>query len=352
MPVIDLRSDTVTRPTAAMRRAMAEAEVGDDVYGEDPTVSALEARTAELLGKEAALFVPSGTMGNQLAIRCQTEPGDEALLHEASHIALYERGGYALLSGITLNVMSGAGGLVTAEAVRAKARPAKLAAYGMYPPSRLLALENTHNAGGGTVWPMHQLVAVADAGRDAGLALHLDGARLWNAAAALGVAPAAIAAPFDTVSVCFSKGLGAPVGSALAGPADLITKARRFRGLFGGAMRQAGVIAAAALHGLDQHRQRLVVDHERARALARGLARHDVFALDPELVQTNIVIADVPGIDAAALVAATADRGLKCLAMGPSRLRFVTHLDLAEQAIDNALSIIEDVLPTLPRRPA
>ncbi len=350
MTVIDLRSDTLTRPTPAMRRAMAEAEVGDDVYGEDPTVRALEARTAELLGKEAALFVPSGTMGNQLAIRCQTEPGDEVLLHEASHIALYERGGYALLSGVTLNTLAGDGGLFGPADIAARVRPAALAAYGLYPPSRLLALENTHNAGGGTVWPMAQLEAVAAAGREAGLALHLDGARLWNAAAALGIEPAAIAAPFDTLSVCFSKGLGAPVGSALVGPAELITKARRFRGLFGGAMRQAGVIAAAALFALEQHRERLVTDHVRARALARGLARHDVFRLDPDRAQTNIVIADVHGISAAALVEAAAARGLKFLAMGPRRLRFVTHLDLADQAIDQALAIIAEVLDIPPRR--
>jgi threonine aldolase len=350
LTVIDLRSDTLTRPTPAMRRAMADAEVGDDVYGEDPTVNALEARTAALLGKEAALFVPSGTMGNQLAIRCLTEPGDEVLLHEASHIALYERGGYALLSGVTLNRISGPDGLFDPGEIEARARPAKLAAYGLYPPSRLLALENTHNAGGGTVWPLAQLEAVAAAGRAAGLALHLDGARLWNAAAALGVAPSVITAPFDTVSVCFSKGLGAPVGSALAGPAELIVKARRFRGLFGGAMRQAGVLAAAALFGLDQHRERLAIDHERARALARGLARHDVFAIDTGRVQTNIVVTDVRGMAAATLVEAAAAKGLRCLATGPSRLRFVTHLDLADQAIEKALAIIDQVLASLPHR--
>lgn len=350
MAPIDLRSDTLTRPTPAMRRAMAEADVGDDVYGEDPTVQALEARTAALLGKEAALFVPSGTMGNQLAIRCQTDPGDAILLHEAAHIALFERGGYALLSGVSLEPLAGAGGVFGADAVRAKARPAALEAYGIYPPARLLALENTHNAGGGTVWPMAELEAVAAAGREAGMALHLDGARLWNAAVALGVAPAAIAAPFDTVSVCFSKGLGAPVGSALAGSAALITRARRFRGLFGGAMRQVGVIAAGALFALQEHRERLAVDHQRARALARGLARHDVFRIDPERVATNIVVADVEGIDAAALVAAAATAGLHFLAMGAARLRFVTHLDLADDAIEEALAIIESILPTLARR--
>jgi threonine aldolase len=347
LTIIDLRSDTLTRPTAAMREAMARAEVGDDVYGEDPTVRALEERTAALLGKAAALFVPSGTMGNQLALRCQTEPGDEILLHEASHIALYERGAYALLSGVTLRPLAGERGIVTPEAVGAAVRPARLAAYGLFPPSRLLALENTHNAGGGTVWPLATLEAAAAAGRDAGLALHLDGARLWNAATALGVEPAAIAAPFDSVSVCFSKGLGAPVGSALVGSADLIHKARRFRGLFGGAMRQAGVIAAAALHGLEQHRERLATDHRRAAALATGLEQLAPFRVSAATVQTNIVMAEIDGIEAAALVEAAAGQGLRFLAVGPDRLRFVTHLDLPDDAVERALAILERVLRDL-----
>lgn len=347
MTVLDFRSDTLTRPTPAMRRAMADAVVGDDVYGEDPTVQALEERTAAVLGKEAALFVPSGTMGNQLAIRCLTEPGDEVLLHEASHIARYERGAYALLSGVTLSPLSGAGGLLTPDAVAAAARPAKLAAYGLYPPSRLLALENTHNAGGGTVWPMPQLEAVAAAGRDAGLAVHLDGARLWNAAVALGVAPAAIAAPFDTVSVCFSKGLGAPVGSALAGSAALIAKARRFRGLFGGAMRQAGILAAGALFALDHHYDRLADDHRAARALAHGLARFTGFAVAADRVQSNIVMVEVEGLEPRVLVDAAAGEGLRFLAIGPTRLRFVTHLDLPAEAVDEALSILDRVLAGL-----
>jgi threonine aldolase len=348
LTIIDLRSDTLTRPTAAMREAMARAEVGDDVYGEDPTVRTLEARTAALLGKEAALFVPSGTMGNQLAIRCQTDPGDEILLHEASHIALYERGAYALLSGVTLRPLAGAGGIVAADAVRAAARPARLAAYGLFPPSRLLALENTHNAGGGTVWPLAALETAAAAGRDLGLAVHLDGARLWNAAVALNVEPAAIAAPFDSLSVCFSKGLGAPVGSALVGSADLIQKARRFRGVFGGAMRQAGVIAAAALHGLEHHRERLAADHQRAAALAAGLAALAPFRLAAGGVQTNIVMAEIKGFEAAALVEAAAGHGLRFLAVGPGRLRFVTHLDLPEDAVERALAILASVLEELP----
>ncbi len=349
MTVIDLRSDTLTRPDAAMRRAMAEAPVGDDVYGEDPTIRALEERTAALLGKEAALFVPSGTMGNQLAIRCQTEPGDEILLHEAGHIALYERGGYALLSGVCLRLLPGEGGIIAPETVAAQARPAKLAAYGIYPPSRLLALENTHNAGGGTVWPMAQLADVVATGREMGMAAHLDGARLWNAAVALDVAPSAIAAPFDSISVCFSKGLGAPVGSALVGSKALIMKARRFRGLFGGAMRQAGIIAAGALHALDNNRERLAIDHERARALAEGLARLEAFEVAVERVQTNIVMAEVVGVDAAALVEAAAAKGVKVTAFGPARLRFVTHLDLPENAVERILQVMGEVVAGLPR---
>jgi threonine aldolase len=349
MTVIDLRSDTLTQPTPAMRQAMAAAPVGDDVYGEDPTVRALEERTAALLGKEAALFVLSGTMGNQLAIRCRTEPGDEVLLHEAGHIALYERGGYALLSGVCLRLLPGEGGIIAPETVAAQARPAKLAAYGIYPPSRLLALENTHNAGGGTVWPMDQLAAVAAVGREMGMALHLDGARLWNAAAAVGVEPRAIAAPFDTVSVCFSKGLGAPVGSALAGTAELITKARRFRGLFGGAMRQAGIIAAGALHALEANRERLHIDHERASVLAHGLARLDAFEVAVEAVQTNIVMADVRAVDAAILAEMAAEKGVRFTAFGPTRLRFVTHLDLPDDAVERTLHVIGEALALLPR---
>jgi threonine aldolase len=291
-------------------------------------------------------------MGNQLAIRCQTEPGDEVLLHEASHIARYERGAYALLSGVTLSLLGGEGGLLAPEAVRSAARPARSADYGLHPPTRLLALENTHNAGGGTVWPMDRLLAVASAGRDLGLALHLDGARLWNAAAALGVAPAAIAAPFDTVSVCFSKGLGAPVGSALAGSSEPVDKARRFRGLFGGAMRQAGIIAAGALFGLEHHRERLVEDHRLAQALAEGLARLPGFRVAVERVESNIVMAEVEGINAAALAAAAASEGLRFLVIGPSRLRFVTHLDLPDGAVDRALEVVGRVLPALHVEPA
>ncbi len=342
--MIDLRSDTVTRPTPAMRRAMAEAEVGDDVYGEDPTVRRLEERTAELLGKEAALFVPSGTMGNQLALRCQTEPGDEVLLHEASHIALYERGAYALLSGLVLRLLPGEGGVLAPEAVAGALRPAAISDYGLFPPARLLALENTHNAGGGTVWTPELLAATAAAGREAGLALHLDGARLWNAAIASGVDPARLAAPFDTVSVCFSKGLGAPVGSALAGSRTLIARARRFRGLFGGGMRQAGVLAAAALHALDHHRERLAEDHARARRLAFGLAELAPFRLDPMAVRSNIVLADVVGCGAADLVARARERGLFFLETAPGRLRFVTHLDLPPSAVDRTLEILAGII--------
>ncbi len=342
--MIDMRSDTLTRPTPAMRRAMAEAEVGDDVYGEDPTVRRLEERTADLLGKEAALFVPSGTMGNQLALRCQTEPGDEVLLHEAAHIALFERGAYALLSGLVLRPLPGAGGVLAPETVTGAIRPAAIAAYGLYPPARLLALENTHNAGGGTVWPPELLAATAAAGRAGGLALHLDGARLWNAALASGASPARLAAPFDTVSVCFSKGLGAPVGSALAGRKALVAKARRFRGLFGGGMRQAGVLAAAALHALDHHYERLADDHAAARRLAFGLAGLGPFRLDPEAVRSNIVFAEVAGRPAAGIVLAARERGLHCLEVGAGRLRFVTHLDLPADAVDRALAILARVV--------
>ena len=330
-----------------MRQAMAEAEVGDDVYREDPTVRALEERTAALLEKEAALFVPSGTMGNQLAIRCQTEPGDEILVHDASHIALFERGAYALLSGVSLHLLRGDGGIILPETVAAAARPAAGGAYSLFPPSRLLALENTHNAGGGTVWPLATLQATASAGRSAGLAVHLDGARLWNAAAALGVAPAVLAEPFDSVAVCFSKGLGAPVGSALAGSAALIRKARHFRGLFGGAMRQAGIIAAGARFALDNHRPYLARDHERALALARSLSRHRAFDVAPQAVNSNIVMVDLKGVDAHALVERAASRGVRILAMAPTRVRLVTHLDLPDDAVERAAAVMIELADEL-----
>jgi len=338
--MIDLRSDTVTRPTAAMRRAMAGAEVGDDVLGDDPTVAALERRTAELLGKPVAVYMPSGTMTNQVAIRAHTEPGDEILIEGDGHSYFYEGGGPAALSGVTCRLLRGERGIFTGEAVRAALRPRNV----HFPRTKVVCVENTHNRGGGSVWPLDRVAEVAAAAREADLAMHLDGARLWNAAVASGAAEADYAAHFDSVSVCFSKGLGAPVGSALAGEVGFIDRARRFRKLLGGGMRQAGVIAAAALHALEHHRSRLQEDHDHARALARGVAGLPGVQIDPETVRTNIVIFGVSGMPAAELVGRLGDAGVRVLATGPDTIRAVTHLDVDAGQIDRAVEAFADVL--------
>ena len=285
-PTIDLRSDTVTRPTPGMRRAMAEAEVGDDVFGDDPTVKRLEARTAELLGKEAALFVPSGTMANQIGIGVHTQPGDELLCAATSHVYVWEAGGIARLSGVTARTFAGDGGLLSLDDLRDAIRPAEDVHYVR---TRLVCLENTHNRGGGRVHPMAEIARIARWAREHGLAMHLDGARLMNAVVASGRPAHEWAQHFDTVSICFSKGLGAPIGSALAGSADHIRRARRLRKLFGGGMRQVGIIAAAALYALEHHVDRLKDDHAHARVLADAFAATDGFALETGPVETNLV---------------------------------------------------------------
>lgn len=336
--LIDLRSDTVTQPTAAMREAMMAAPLGDDVLGDDPTVQALEAQVALLLGKEAALFTPSATMANQLAIRCQTEPGDEILAHAESHIIHYETGSPAALSGCMVRPLAGARGAFDGDAVRAAVRGQDIHS----PRSRLLVIENTHNRAGGTAWPLAQARDAAAAARDAGLGVHIDGARLFNASAATGYAPAEFAAISDTVSVCFSKGLGAPVGSALCGSTALVTRARRFRKMFGGGMRQSGLLAAACIHALTHHVGRLEVDHANARALAVRLARLPGVELDPGVdgIETNMVFFKVAGDSAAGWCARFAQRGVRMIPMGPQRIRAVTHLDVDAAAIDRAADIV------------
>jgi threonine aldolase len=327
MELIDLRSDTVTRPGPAMREAMARAEVGDDVFGEDPTAVRLEAMVAELIGKEAALFVSSGTMGNQLAINTQTQPGEEIIVGEGAHCAWYESGAAAAVSGVQA-VAVGQGGLFTAAEMEAAVKPQA----DWYPRTRLVALENTHNRAGGLIWPQPQLESVTRRARELGLKLHLDGARLWNAATATGLAPRAIAAPFDSVSVCFSKGLGAPVGSALCGSRELVARARRARKMLGGGMRQIGIIAAGALYALEHHRERLAEDHENAAAIARDLAAEPGVRVDVARVQTNIVMVDVPGVPAAKVIDVARTAGVLVSGFGPERLRVVTHLDVAKTA--------------------
>jgi threonine aldolase len=345
--MIDLRSDTVTRPTHAMREAMAGAEVGDDVYGDDPTVRALEVRTAEILGKEDAVFVPTGSMSNQIAIRTHTEPGDLVLLSGSAHIVLNEGGAGAAIGGVSMRPLGGADGTFGPDRVlEAMGRPHPFNPPTLQSPPTLLCLENTHNAGGGTVWPLDDLRAVCAMGREHGLAVHLDGARLWHATAASGVSERDYAESFDTVNVCFSKGLGAPVGSALAGPRTVIGRARRFRQQFGGGMRQAGVIAAGALYALEHHRDALHRDVENARRLAEGLARVDGVRLDLSRVQSNIVRFEVDA-DAGAFVSACHERGVYMLPSGAHGVRAVLHRDIADEEVGSALAVMTAALSSL-----
>lgn len=337
--VIDVRSDTLTQPTPAMRQAMAGAELGDDVFGEDPTVNRLQERVAELLGVEAALFMPSGTMSNQVAIRAHTEPGDEIMLDVSAHVSLYEGGAPAALSGVMCQYLPGERGRFTAEDVQAAVRPRN----SHFPPTKLVCVENTSNRGGGSIWSLEQVKSVAEAAREHGFKLHLDGARLWNAAVATGVPEREYTALFDSISVCFSKGLGAPVGSALAGSREFIQRAHRFRKTFGGGMRQAGVLAAAALHAVEHHRERLAEDHANARRLADGLTVLPCIDLDLATVETNIVIFDVRGITAADFAARLEQVGVRMLAIGAQRLRAVTHLQIAAADIEEALRRVRSV---------
>lgn len=336
--MIDLRSDTVTRPTAAMREAMARAEVGDDVYGEDPTVTRLEHEVAGLLGKEAALFVPSGSMGNQISLLVHTRPGDEVIAGEGAHIAWYESGAGAAIAGVQF-MSVGKGGTFGAAEVRAAAKPLR----DYHPRTSLVALENTHNRGGGKLFPMEDVAEIAGVARELGLALHLDGARLWNASIASGRALGELAGPFDTVNVCFSKGLGAPVGSALCGTREAVKRARRFRKMLGGGMRQAGVLAAAALYALEHHRERLAQDHEHAALLARELANHG-YALEPATVQTNVVVLRVREGSAERVAEYAAKSKVLVGALDTSTLRFVTHLDVDRRGVLEAARVLGQAL--------
>jgi threonine aldolase len=342
--MIDLRSDTVTRPTQAMRQAMASAEVGDDVLGDDPTVLALEKRTAEVLGKEAAAYMPSGTMTNQVAIRAHTESGDEIMIEATAHSYFNETGGPSALSGVSCRLLPGVRGIFTAADVRSAIRPRNA----HFPPTRLVCVENTHNRGGGSIWPLEGIAEVADLARQAGFRLHLDGARLWNASVATGIPERRYAGYFDSVSVCFSKGLGAPVGSALAGSAEFIQRARRFRKMFGGGMRQAGIIAAGALYALQHHRARLADDHANAKALACAIADLPGIELDPSGVQTNIVVIRVTAMPAADLADRLRGAGVHLLATGRDTVRAVTHLDVSADQIARAVEAFRKVLAARP----
>ena len=335
---IDLRSDTVTRPSAAMRAAMAEAPVGDDQYGEDPTVNRLQACVAALLGKDAALWMPSGTMANQVALRVLTRPGDDVIVSRESHAVWHEAGGSAANAGVQLTEI-GAHGLFTAAEFIAAVKPRD---HGIYPPTTLVEIENTHNRAGGVIFPQAEAVGICAAARKLNIATFLDGARLWNAAVASGRPLAELAQPFDLVAVSLSKGLGAPGGSLLAGPRDLIARAVRHRRMLGGAMRQVGIFAAAGLHALDHNLQGLAADHANARLLAERLAQGRSIVLDRDRVETNIIVFDLGAgaPDAAAVVAAARAGGLLVNALGPRTIRALTHLDVTREQCIRAAEIL------------
>jgi len=335
MNPIDLRSDTVTRPTPGMRKAMAEAEVGDDVFGDDPTVRRLEERVAELLGLPAGLYVASGTQANQIAIGAQCRPGDELLAESGSHCLNFEGGAVAALWGVQPRTIEGTRGLLSPEQIGPAVRPAS----DHYPRTRLLCLENTHSRGGGSVWPVERFRAVVAAARARGLLVHLDGARLFNAQAASGTPAVEYSRICDTATVCLSKGLGAPVGSVLCGTADLVRDARRLRKRLGGAMRQVGILAAAGLYALEHHLARLPEDHQNARRLARGLAEIPGLSVDPAAVESNLVFCDFP-VPAPEALAKLKAQGVLAEPGGPSSVRMVTHLDVVAADIDEALARI------------
>jgi threonine aldolase len=344
--MIDLRSDTVTRPTPAMRQAMATAEVGDDVLGEDPTVNLLQELTASLLGKEAGLFVPSGTMANQVAIKTHIRPGDEIIVDSNAHVFYYECAATAVISGGQFRCLHGEHGILSAREIEEVIRPTDI----HQPPTRLLCLENSHNRGGGSVYPVAGLAGIGDVARRHHLRVHLDGARLFNAALAVGTTVRELARHAHSVGICLSKGLGAPVGSVLCGSQAFIDEARRFRKMLGGGMRQVGILAAAGIHALNHHVERLVDDHDNARRLARGLARMPGIRLDPERVVTNIVIFDVAatGRGAHEWVECLARAGVLLIAFGPTTVRAVTHLDVSAADIDRVLEIIARCFATAP----
>jgi threonine aldolase len=338
---VDLASDTVTRPTPEMRRFMSEAEVGDEQKLEDPTVNLLQEMVADLLGKEAAVFLPSGTMCNEIALRVHCRPGDEMLAHRTAHPIHFETGGPAALAGVNVRPLDGPRGQFDATALEAGIRPDSRYA----PRSRLVWVEQTSNLGGGSIWPLERVRAVTDVARRHQLATHLDGARLLNAVVATGVAAREWAAPFDSAWIDFTKGLGAPVGAALAGSRQFIAEAWRLKQQMGGAMRQAGIIAAGGVFALQHHVKRLTEDHASARRLAEGLASFPGVALDPATVETNIVIFELTGrLDAAAVVTQLVARGVRMGALGPRTIRAVTHLDVTAEQIERALDAARTVL--------
>ena len=340
--LIDLRSDTVTKPTPAMRKAMVEAEVGDDVFGEDPTVNALQEKVAKLLGKEAAIFVPTGTMANQLAIKSHTQPGDEVIIEGTSHLYNFEGGAGAALSGVQFYCLKGIRGILDASQIEEAIRPIDH----HFPVTRLICLENTHNRGGGSIYPIEKMVEIYRLAKSKGFLVHLDGARLWNASVATGIHLREYAQCADSVSACFSKGLGAPIGSVVTGSKTFIDRVHRFRKMFGGGMRQVGIIAAAGIYALDHHIERLKEDHQNAKRLALGLKGLKGVSIDPGQVETNIIIFNIAntGMTAPQIAEVMKKNGVLIHPIGKTQIRLLTHLDVSSEDIEKALKAFEKVL--------
>jgi threonine aldolase len=336
--LVDLRSDTVTKPSSGMRKAMAEAEVGDDVYHEDPSVNRLEEMVAALYGKEAALYVASGTMANQLAIRAQTHHGDEIIMERTSHPFNSEAGALAALAGVQVNLIDGKRGLMEVEQIKAVVRTPNV----HHAPTALICLENTHNRGGGSVWPLDNIRAIREFANSVEVPMHLDGARLMNACVATGLTPKDYARYFDSCTLCLSKGLGAPVGSLVIGSKDFITRAHRFRKQFGGGMRQAGILAAAGIYALEHNVERLAEDHLNAKRLAKGIAEIDGLDIDVNAVETNILFFHVrkPGLTVPMLLDRMKAEGVLMGGTGPNTIRAVSHLDVSKDGIDRAIEVL------------
>jgi threonine aldolase len=348
MKVVDLKSDTVTRPSLGMRQAIMQAEVGDDVFGEDPTVNRLQEMTADLFGKEAALFVPSGTMANQIAIKAHTRPVDEVICHSDAHCFNYEGGGAGFLSGVQLHPLPGPGGLITAEQITHAIRPFDH----HYPQTSLVCLENTHNRAGGSLFPMEEMERIYALCQEHHLAVHLDGARIMNAHIASGVPLKDYGRCVDSISICLSKGLGAPVGSLVVGSEEFIDRAHRYRKVFGGGMRQVGILAAAGIYALENNVQRLEDDHRRAQRLANALNDLEPFSVDMEMTQTNIVIANVKKpLDALQVAEQLKNENILAIPFSQTRIRFVTHLDIDDRDVDDAIDVLNRLYQNLNKQP-
>lgn len=330
--IVDLRSDTITKPTQEMRNVMARAEVGDDVFEEDPTVNLLQEKVAQLCGKEAALFVTSGTMGNQISLKVHTQPGDEVILEENCHILNYEVGAPGLISGVQIRTIPGNRGVITAEQIQSVLRPENI----HFAKQRLICIENTHNRGGGSIFPIEEIKKIHHVAQQNGLKMHLDGARLWNASVETGIPLKDYAAYFDSVSLCFSKGLGAPVGSIIVGEADFIREARRVRKALGGGMRQVGILAAAALYAMEHHLPLLKEDHKKAKDLAQFLAQLPYIKLDLDSVQTNIIIFnwEHPSLTTQEVQNRLEEKGVRFLAISKDRMRMVMHFQVTEEDVE------------------